>query len=110
VTELAAVFAYTVDAEAAPAFEAAYGPDGDWARFFRGGEGYLGTELWRDGSRYLLVDRWRSAADYEAFLAGHADEYRRRSDAASALYREERVVGRFEAVARTPSSIRRSDA
>ena len=97
-TELAAVFAYKVDPAATPAFEAAYGPDGEWARFFRAGDGYLGTGLWRDGASYLVIDRWRSAAHYDAFLAAHADEYRRRSDAARALFREERALGRFGAV------------
>jgi heme-degrading monooxygenase HmoA len=97
----AAVFAYEVDAETAEAFEAAYGPDGEWARFFRGGEGYLGTNLWRstgeDPGRYLLVDRWRSEDAYNAFLTARGDEYRRRSRAAEPLYRRETAVGRFEA-------------
>jgi heme-degrading monooxygenase HmoA len=95
----AAVFEYEIDPGGAGAFEAAYGPDGDWARFFRAGEGYRGTDLWRDagGARYVLLDRWRSAADYEAFLAAHGDEYRRRGDAAESLYRTERALGRFEA-------------
>ena len=91
----AAAFAYEVDPAAIEAFEAAYGPDGEWAGFFRAGEGYLGTDLWRDGERYLLVDRWRDAADYEAFLAAHEDEYRRRGEDAAALYRSERALGRF---------------
>ena len=46
-------------------FEGAYGPDGDWANFFRSGEGYLGTELMRDletPGRYVTIDRWTSAA------------------------------------------------
>ena len=95
---MAAVFEYEVDPAAAADFEASYGPDGDWARFFRSGDGYLGTELWRapEGGRYLLVDRWESAERYEAFLASHEDEYRRRSDSAESLYLAERAVGRFE--------------
>ena len=95
---MAAVFEYEVDPAGVAAFEAAYGPDGDWARFFRTGDGYLGTDLWRapEGRRYLLVDRWRSAADYDAFLAAHAEEYRRRGDSAQSLYRAERALGRFE--------------
>jgi heme-degrading monooxygenase HmoA len=92
----AAVFEYAIEAEGAAAFEAAYGPDGDWARFFRTGDGYLGTDLWRAaGGRYLLVDRWESAAAYEAFLAANRDEYRRRSTTAESLYRAERELGRF---------------
>lgn len=96
----AAVFAYEVDPAEAGAFEAVYGAGGEWARFFRGGEGYLGTELLRadgpDGLRYLVIDRWRSAADYERFLAAHEDEYARRSRATERRYRSETVLGRFE--------------
>jgi heme-degrading monooxygenase HmoA len=97
----AAAFAYEVDPVAAGAFEAAYGPDGEWARFFRRGHGYLGTDLWcaadEEPRRYLLLDRWESASAYAAFLADHEDEYRRRSGAAEALYRRETALGRFEA-------------
>ena len=46
-TEHAAVFAYEVEPAGAAAFEAVYGADGEWARYFRGADGYLGTELWR---------------------------------------------------------------
>jgi heme-degrading monooxygenase HmoA len=95
------VFAYEVDAAATAAFEAVYAPDGEWARFFAGAGGYVGTELWRatgEAGRYLLVDRWRSADDYAAFLAAHDTEYRRRSAAAEALYRSETALGRFAAV------------
>ena len=41
----------------------AYGPDGEWAQFFRQGAGYIGTELLRDveePDRYLVIDRWES--------------------------------------------------
>jgi len=42
---LAAVFHYEVDPAGAAAFEAVYGSAGEWARWFAGAEGYLGTEL-----------------------------------------------------------------
>ena len=97
---IVAVFAYEVDAGDAGAFEAVYGADGDWARFFRTGDGYLGTELLRtagnDGLRYLVLDRWRSAADYERFLADREEAYARRSHAAERLYRTETVIGVFD--------------
>ena len=94
---LAAVFEYDVDPAGAAAFEAVYGSAGEWARWFAGAEGYLGTELLSgDGGRYLVIDRWRSAADYDAFLAAHADEYGSRNQAAERLWLRERVLGRFE--------------
>ena len=97
----AAVFLYEVDPAGAQAFEAAYGSDGTWARFFARGEGYAGTELWRGSEgRYLLIDRWSSEAAYEAFLSAHADEYRRRSDEAERLYLSEQPLGRYDATER----------
>ena len=96
----AAVFAYQVEPAAAEAFEAVYGRDGEWARFFAGAGGYEGTELLRAPPRYLVIDRWRSEAAYDAFIAAHADEYRRRNDAAAPLHRSEEVVGRFESAPR----------
>ena len=94
----AAVFLYEVDNARRAAFEAVYGPEGDWARFFATAEGYSGTELLRSGDRYLLIDRWSSRAAYEAFLAEHADEYSRRNEEVRTLWGHEEVVGRFEDV------------
>jgi len=60
-----------------PAFERAYGPEGDWARLFGRAEGYLGTELLAaSGGKYLTVDRWRDRRDWDAFLADLGDDYR----------------------------------
>ena len=53
-------------------FERVYGPDGDWAQFFRTGRGYIGTELLHDveePERFLVIDRWESIDAYNAFLA-----------------------------------------
>ena len=89
-----AVFSYEV-ADAA-AFERVYGPDGEWARFFRGGAGYLGTELLRSAGGYLVIDRWASREAYAAFLASHRDDYARRSAEAEQLYVREERVGEFD--------------
>jgi heme-degrading monooxygenase HmoA len=92
----AAVFLYEVDTGAHDAFHSVYGSDGEWARFFAPGEGYLGTELLRSEDRYLLIDRWTSRAAYEAFLAAHADEYAQRNQDARRLWRQEEDLGRFD--------------
>jgi heme-degrading monooxygenase HmoA len=92
----AAVFLYEVGSAGRDAFEAVYGPDGDWARFFAAGDDYRGTELLRAGERYLLIDRWATREAYEAFLAVHADEYARRNARAHSLWRREEDLGRFE--------------
>jgi heme-degrading monooxygenase HmoA len=82
-------------------FERVYGPNGDWAEFFRRGSGYIGTELLRDvevPGRYVVIDRWESAEDYNAFAVEHRDEYIRRSDEALFHHRQELRFGTFENV------------
>jgi heme-degrading monooxygenase HmoA len=76
-------------------FEAAYGPEGAWAKLFRASAGYLGTELLRDAYipfNYLTIDRWTSEESFRAFRKEHDSEYEvldRRSDALTS--RETRV-------------------
>lgn len=59
-------------------FEQVYSPEGDWARFFRQGKDYLGTELERDlqkKGRYLTADYWTSQIAYESFREQRLGEY-----------------------------------
>ncbi|HKT45467.1 MAG TPA: antibiotic biosynthesis monooxygenase [Gaiellaceae bacterium] len=96
---IALVFSYEV--RDAAEFERAYGPDGDWAQFFRTGRGYVGTELLRDvemPGRYLVVDRWESADAYNAFASEHREEYMRRVDDSRFHYDQELRFGTFESV------------
>jgi heme-degrading monooxygenase HmoA len=96
---IALVFRYEVrDPEA---FADAYGPEGEWAQFFRQGQGYVGTELLHDveePDRYLVIDRWESIEAYNAFLAGNQDEYMRRTDESRFHYVQELRFGTFENV------------
>lgn len=96
---IALVFSYEVSDTAE--FERVYGPEGEWAAFFRGGRGYVGTELLRDleiPGRYLVVDRWESAETYDAFVAANREEYMRRVDETAYLHQQELRFGTFEAV------------
>ena len=96
---IAIVFSYEVRAVAE--FEQAYGAEGEWAQFFKQGPGYIGTELLRDvenPGRYFVVDRWESADAYNAFAAGHRDEYMRRVDDTRFYYDVELRFGTFETV------------
>ena len=96
---IALVFSYEVrDPEA---FEAAYGAEGEWSRFFRSGRGFIGTELLRDvevPGRYLVVDRWESTEAYNAFAAEHRDEYMQRVDDTRFLFDQEIRFGTFQTV------------
>jgi heme-degrading monooxygenase HmoA len=102
---IALVFSYEV--REPEEFERAYGPEGDWAAFFRQGRGFIGTELLRDvetPSRYLVVDRWESAEAYNAFAAEHRDEYMRRVDDSRFHYDQELRFGTFRTVWNEDSS------
>ena len=96
---IALVFTYEV---ATPdEFERVYGPEGEWAQFFRSGKGYVGTELLRDvetPGRYFVIDRWESREAYNDFVAAHRDEYMRRVDDTAFHYTQELRLGTFENV------------
>jgi len=96
---IALVFSYEV--RDTVQFEAVYGSDGDWQRFFAGARGYIGTELLRDvetPGRYLVIDRWESADAYNAFAGAQREEYIRRVDESAFLYDQELRFGTFENV------------
>src|SRR4029079_996852 len=96
---LALLFSY--EARDPEEFERAYGPEGEWAEFFDGGSGYVGTELLRDvenPGRYLVVDRWESREAYQAVVEEHRDEYMRRVDESAFHYDSELRLGTFENV------------
>jgi hypothetical protein len=84
-------FAYEVAPAARAEFESVYGPDGQWARFFRTDGAYVETTLEQVGEgRYLVTDHWRSRADYERFLERNAERYEELSASSSRLYTDER--------------------
>lgn len=65
-------------AESMTAFLDAYGADGDWAKLFRRGAGYVGTQLYRDigtPDRFITIDRWTDESAWRAFLDAWSDEY-----------------------------------
>lgn len=93
------IWTYVVADAARAAFEAAYGPNGDWAQLFRKGEGYLGTELLRkaDGG-YATLDRWRSEADFDAFKQRFGAEYAALDAVCEKLTSAEQKIGVFGSV------------
>jgi heme-degrading monooxygenase HmoA len=96
---IALVFSYEV--RETGEFERVYGPDGEWAQFFAGASGYIGTELLRDvelPSRFLVIDRWESVEAYNTFAAANREEYMRRVDDSRFHYEQELRFGTFENV------------
>jgi heme-degrading monooxygenase HmoA len=83
-------------------FEAAYGPQGVWVRFFRRGKGYRTTKLLRDGhgsGTYCTLDFWDSRAAYEQFKQVHAQEYAVIDSQCEGLAERETLIGHYEGVA-----------
>ncbi len=79
-------------------FEESYGPNGDWARFFRRDPHYRETRLLRDPShsnRYLTADFWDSREAYENFQRENREEYRALDASFEQLTVREKHVGSF---------------
>jgi heme-degrading monooxygenase HmoA len=92
------VWQFEIAEEKMAAFEAAYGPEGDWARLFRSSPEYLGTELLRDAyisGSYLTIDRWRSEDAFRAFRKDHDGAYEELDRACDALTQKETRVGAY---------------
>jgi quinol monooxygenase YgiN len=95
------VWEFRVRAGLEAEFEARYGPDGDWVRLFRGGDGHASTALLCDPAvrgRYLVIDVWRDAVAYRTFKETFAAEYAALDEQCAALTEDERRLGEFESV------------
>jgi hypothetical protein len=80
------------------AFELAYGPDGEWARFFRKSPGYLCTELICDSQkpkRYITLDYWKSRKHYEIFKRQNRKMYEIIDERCEVLTTRELEIGKF---------------
>jgi heme-degrading monooxygenase HmoA len=83
-------------------YERVYGPDGDWAQFFRRDPAYQRTLLLRDPFRdltYLTCDFWETREAYKAFLLANSDAYLALDKQCEELTLAEREMGAFERVA-----------
>jgi 8-oxo-dGTP diphosphatase len=92
------VWEFRVRAGCETEFETVYGPDGDWAQFFRRDPAYLGTDLLRAepaAKRYVTVDRWASRAACDAFRARFETEYAAIDHRCERLTEQETEIGRF---------------
>jgi heme-degrading monooxygenase HmoA len=81
-----------------PAFEAAYGPEGAWAKLFRTSPDYRGTELLRDAyipGSYLTIDRWASEEAFRAFRKDHDADYETLDRECDALTGRETRIGAY---------------
>lgn len=80
-------------------FERTYGPDGEWARLFRGDARYGATRLLRDVGAvrvYVTIDTWKSRAASEEFREKSAAEYAELDEKCAVLMESERHLGEYE--------------
>jgi ribosomal-protein-alanine acetyltransferase len=83
------------------AFEKIYGPDGDWAKFFRRNKEYIRTDLIRDRQsplRYLTLDFWTSPNAYQRFKKENQTEYAAIDKQCAVMTTKERLLGEFGTV------------
>lgn len=92
------VWQFEIAEDKVSAFEAAYGPEGSWARLFGNSPEYRGTELLRDAyvsGVYLTIDRWASEDAFRAFRRDHDAEYEALDRDCDALTSRETRIGAY---------------
>jgi heme-degrading monooxygenase HmoA len=92
------VWEFDIRAGAEEAFFEAYGVDGEWARLFRRGTGFLRVELARSiakSNRFFTFDYWVSREAFEAFGVEFATEYKSLDKKLTGLTERERRIGAF---------------
>jgi heme-degrading monooxygenase HmoA len=92
------IWKFEIADEKVTGFEAAYGPEGAWAKLFRSSPNYLGTELLRDAYvplSYVTIDRWKSEEAFRAFRREHDGDYEKLDRQCDALTSRETRVGAF---------------
>jgi hypothetical protein len=80
-------------------FERVYGPDGDWAQFFRHDPNYRETRLLRELSRpnaYMTLDVRESQSAYEKFQQQNREAYLTLDRSCEALTLREKRLGSFD--------------
>jgi len=96
-----AVWEFCVRTDRRRAFEKIYGPEGNWARLFSRGDGYIRTELIRDPKttgRYVTVDFWKSRQAFERFKKQNLAAYQALDKKCNSLTESEKLMGEFEAM------------
>jgi heme-degrading monooxygenase HmoA len=96
--EYVIVWEFRVQPDRESGFVEKYGPEGAWARFFRGSAGYLRTELVKDVAdnfRYLTLDYWQGEEEFKRFRQQNLAEYERLDKEFEGLTESETRLGAF---------------
>jgi hypothetical protein len=98
------VWSFVVRPEFVKEFEAAYGPEGDWARFFRTDPEYIRTHLLEDRdnpARFLTVDFWSSHEACASFRARFNSQFEALDQSFERFTLEESQIGSFNTLGET---------
>ncbi len=82
-------------------FQKVYGPDGDWAQFFRRDPHFRETRLLRELSRtsvYVTLDFWDSREPYEKFRQQNREAYLALDRSCEVLTLHEKHLGSFDQI------------
>ena len=93
------VWEFRVRQEKEKEFVEKYGPEGSWARFFKGSSGYIRTELVHDVAdrlRFLTLDYWQTEEEFNKFRAQNLAEYERLDREFEGLTEQETRLGAFQ--------------
>jgi len=97
-TQYVIVWEFRVRQKRAAEFVQKYGPEGAWARFFRGSKGYIKTELVRDVTsdfRFLTLDYWQTEEEFNRYRQLNLAEYERLDKEFACLTEQENRLGAF---------------
>ena len=97
-TEYVIVWEFWVRQDRETEFVEKYGPQGDWARFFRRSKGYIRTELVKDVAadhRFLTLDYWQTEEEFKRFREQNLAEYERLDKEFEGLTEKETRLGAF---------------
>ena len=93
------VWVFVARPERVAEFEERYGSQGDWAKLFRRGHGYRGTEMWgsvESPGTYLVTDSWDAAEDFTQFKERFGAEYAELDRESEQLTSGEKHLGDYE--------------
>jgi hypothetical protein len=92
------VWSFVVRSEYVKEFQTAYGPEGDWARFFRSDPEYIRTHLLGDRdnpARFITVDFWSSYEAWASFRVRFASRFEALDKICEQFTIEEVQIGSF---------------
>ena len=92
------VWQFEVTRENIEEFKTIYGAEGEWAKLFSLGSGYLGTELLQSldsNSRFITLDRWQSRDSFDGFKQQYAAAYAQLDARCDGLTLHEEKIGEY---------------